>query len=261
MFNRVSLTGDVGLRHDNLDNQKLTTDNSIAINIAANGNITEKLNFNVSYNNNQQYLNLRNQYEELIRTTEFENFDTTEYSRLNSTTNLGLNYMISNNENVSNSIFGNFSYQTTSDYQRYDTTSANSKIYNGNFGYNFSLIPQKLSTSINLGYNKTEIQKQQTDMLTVGLNVNKTFLEKLSSSLSGTYAYTKIDSISSDIINVRLSMSYTLKERHNFSFSLNYVNSSQTQGNRNRLTMNLGYTHNFDIINRSKNKKEDQAND
>lgn len=261
LFNRISLTGDVGLRHDNLDNQKLTTDNSIAINIAANGNITDRLNFNVSYNNNQQYLNLRNQYEELIRTTEFENFDTTEYSRLNNTTNLGLNYMLSNNENVSNSIFGNFSYQTTSDYQRYDTTSANSKIYNGNFGYNLSLIPQKLSTSINLGYNKTEIQNQQTDMLTIGLNVNKAFFEKLSTSLSGTYAYTKIDSISSDIINVRLSLSYTLKERHNFSFSLNYVNSSQSQGNRNRLTMNLGYTHNFDIINRSKNKKEDQAND
>ncbi|MBP5502634.1 MAG: hypothetical protein J6Y24_07585 [Bacteroidales bacterium] len=261
LFKRISFTGDVGLRHDNLDKQKISTDNSVAINLAASGNITEKLNFNISYNNNQQYLNLRNKYEELIRTTEFENLDTTEYSRLNNTTNVGLNYMLSNTETASNSISASFMYQTTSDHQRYDTTSANSKIYNGNVGYNLSLIPQKMSASITFGYNRTEMPTQITDMYTTSVSFTKTLFDKVSASLSGTHAYTKMDSITSNVVNGRLSLSYTLKKSHNFSFSLNYINSSQLQGRKNeRLTMNLGYALSFDIINREKNKQEDETN-
>lgn len=258
LFNHVSVSGDVGLRHDNLDNQKLTTDNSIAVNLAASGNITQKLNFNVSYNNNQQYLNLRNKYEELMQTTEFENLDTTEYSRLNNTTNLGLNYMLSNTETASNSISASFMYQTTSDHQRYDTTTANSKIYNGNLGYCLSLIPQKMSASVTFGYNRTEMQHQNTDMYTTSVSVNKTLFGQVSGSLSGTYAYTKVDSVKSNVVNGRMSLSYTLKQSHNFSLSLNYINNSQARGNRNRLTMNLGYTYSFDIINREKHRKDDE---
>ncbi len=258
LFNHISVSGDVGLRHDNLDNQKLATDNSVAVNLAASGNITQKLNFNVSYNNNQQYLNLRNKYDELMQTTEFENLDTTEYSRLNNTTNVGLNYMISNSETVSNSISASFMYQTTSDHQRYDTTTANSKIYNGNIGYNLSLIPQKMTASITFGYNRTEMQHQNTDMYTTSVSVNKTLFGQVSGSLSGTYAYTKVDSVKSNVVNGRMSLSYTLKQSHNFSLSLNYINNSQARGNRNRLTMNLGYTYSFDIINREKHRKDDE---
>ena len=115
-----------------------------------------------------------------------------------------------------------------------------------------------MTASITLGYNRTEMPSQTTDMYTTSISLTKTLFDKISGSLSGTYAYTKVDSVESNVVNGRLALSYTLKKSHNFSFSLNYINNSQSHGNRNRLTMNLGYTYSFDIINREKHKKEDE---
>ena len=254
---KASLAGSFGYRHDNLDNQQTVTNKSFAYSLDASATPVERLSLSASVNNDQSYANLRDNIEQLTMMSEFEDLDTNEYSRLNLTASFGANYTTKPSEIISNSFTSSFSYNTTSDEQRYDTTTANSKIYNLNLGSNTSFLIPKISAGINVSMSKTDTESQKYKMLTLTGSLSKSFACGLSLSSAYTYAATKTDTLNSAITNLRATAAYALLKKHNLSLSFCYIHNPMSITMRNRYTLSFTYSYAFTIIGDKKKKEED----
>lgn len=169
ILKKINISGDIGFRRDNVEEQNITTNKSLAYSVSLSGNITEGLSFNSSMNNDQNYVNLRDNYLQITKTSEFEDLDTNEYSRLSTSFMLGFNYQIPKNDVVSHSIFTSFNYQKTSDRQRYDTTSGLATVISSNIGYSSTFNIPKITFSANVGYSQTDTKAQNVDIKTYNI--------------------------------------------------------------------------------------------
>ncbi|MDD6001713.1 MAG: hypothetical protein PUC50_05920 [Bacteroidales bacterium] len=254
---RVSVSGDAGFSHDNVKHQKISTNKSIVYSINVSGNPIEKLNLSASFNNDQSYINIRNNYRQLIQTSQFEDLDTNNYSQLNSTSTLSAAYTPGNSENVSHSITADFTYQTTSENQRYDTLTAKARITNLNTGYSCSLTGIGITFSIRGGFNKSQTMAQTVNIYTLSAGVSQRFKNSLSLSSDATLAQTNYDTISSYIANIRMSAAYTFFNNHNISLSGVYIHNSVSTTLKNRFTINCNYSYTFAIKRKDKTETDE----
>ncbi|MEE3448773.1 MAG: hypothetical protein VZQ51_09195, partial [Bacteroidales bacterium] len=245
---KYQLSGDFGYRHDNVDNQQVTTNKSFAYSLNLSATPIERLSVAAGINNDQSYVNLKDNLEQLTMMSDFEDLDTNEYSRLNLTTNLNVNYTMKESEILSNSFYTSFSYNTTSDKQRYDTTSANSRIYNLNFGTNTVFKIPKISVGFNVGLSQTDSYSQCYKMLTLTGSLSKNFENGISLSGAYTYAGTKSDTLQSAVTNVRISASYALFKKHNLGLTFCYIHNPMSKALKNRYTLSVNYSYGFTII-------------
>lgn len=256
---KVQLGGDFGYRHDNVDNQQITTNKSFAYSLNVNANPMERLALSASVNNDQSYANLKDNLEQLTQMSEFEDLDTNEYSRLSLSVNVSANYTTKQSEIISNNFYSSFSYNTTSDEQRYDTTSANSKIYNLNFGSNTSFLIPKISLGFNVGLSKTDSYSQKYKMFTLTSSLTKSFDFGLSLSGAYTYAGTEADTLRSGVTNLRATASYALFKKHNLGLSFCYIHNPMSVAMEDRYTLSFNYSYGFTII--GDKKKEEGINE
>lgn len=225
--------------------------------INVSGNPIEKLNLSASFNNDQSYINIRNNYRQLIQTSQFEDLDTNNYSQLNSTSTLSAAYTPGNSENVSHSITADFTYQTTSENQRYDTLTAKARITNLNTGYSCSLTGIGITFSIRGGFNKSQTMAQTVNIYTLSAGVSQRFKNSLSLSSDATLAQTNYDTISSYIANIRMSAAYTFFNNHNISLSGVYIHNSVSTTLKNRFTINCNYSYTFAIKRKDKTETDE----
>ena len=249
---KYQVSGDFGYRHDNVDNQQVTTNKSFAYSLNLSANPIERLSVSASINNDQSYVNLKDNLEQLTKMSEFEDLDTNEYSRLNLTTNFSANYTTKQNEILSNNFYTSFSYNITSDEQRYDTTSANSRIYNLNFGTNTVLKVPKISVGTNIGFSQTDSYSQCYKMLTLTGNLSKNFENGISLSGAYTYAATKSDTLQSSVTNIRTSASYALFKKHNLGLTFCYIHNPMSKEFEHRYTLSVNYSYGFSLIDNKK---------
>ena len=249
---KYQLSGNFGYRHDNVDNQQLTTNKSFAYSLNLSANPIERLSLSVGINNDQSYVNLKDNLEQLTQMSDFEDLDTNEYSRLNLTTNFSANYTMKENENLSNNFYTSFSFNTTSDKQRYDTTNANSRIYNLNFGTNSVLKVPKISVGTNIGLSQTDSYSQGYKMLTLTGSLSKNFNSGLSLSGAYTYAATKSDTLQSNVTNIRTSASYALFKKHNLGLTFCYIHNPMSREFEYRYTLSINYSYGFSLIDNKK---------
>ncbi len=254
---KVNLTGDFGYRHDNVDKQQYVTNKSFAYALGVNATPVERLSLSASVNNDQSYVNLKDNIEQLTKMSEFEDLDTNEYSRLNLSTAFSANYATKTTETLSNSFYTSFSYNTTSDQQRYDTASANSKLYNLNFGANTSFLVPKITVGANVGLSKTDSYSQSYKMLSLSASLSKSFENGISLTGAYTYACTKSDTIQSSITNMSATASYALMKKHNLGLSFCYIHNPMSDNMKDRYTLSFNYSYGFTIIG-DKKKKEDE---
>ncbi len=259
IMEKVSVSGNFGYRHDNVDDQQLSTNKSLAYSVNISGNPMERLSLSASVNNNQNYVNLRDNLEQLVKMSEFEDLDTNEYSRLSLSTSFNANYSTQPSEVMTNSFYSSFSLNTTSDEQRYDTASANSKIYNLNLGSNTSFTVPKINVGFNIGLSKTDTRSQAYKMFTLTGTVSKSFESGLSLSAAYTYAGTKTDTISSGVSNLRASASYSLFKKHSIGMSFCYIHNPMSAALPNRYTLSFNYGYGFTLI--GDKKKENNKNE
>ncbi len=254
---KYQLSGNFGYRHDNIDNQQLTTNKSFAYSLNLSANSIERLSLSAGINNDQSYVNLKDNLEQLTQMSDFEDLDTNEYSRLNLTTNFSANYTMKENEILSNNFYTSFSFNTTSDKQRYDTTNANSRIYNLNLGTNSVLKVPKISVGTNIGLSKTDSYSQCYKMLTLTGSLSKTFNSGLSLSGAYTYAGTKSDTLQSSVTNIRTTASYALFKKHNLGLTFCYIHNPMSNGIEHRYTLSVNYNYGFSLID-NKKKRDDE---
>ncbi len=259
ILKRINFSGDIGYRHDNVKEQNITTNKSMAYSLSFSGSVIDGLSFNASMNNDQNYVNLRDNYLQVTKVNEFEDLDTNEYSRLSESFVFGLNYQLPQNESVSQSVFTSFSLQKTSDEQRYDTLSSLAKVLGANAGYSATFNVPKLSFSANFGYSKTDTKAQDVDIKTYSITLGRNFFEKLSLSSVYTFADTRTDSIKSRVHNAKLNATYNMFQKHNLGLSACFVRNPLALSFKNRWTLSVNYSCNFDIINSTKKKNEEDS--
>lgn len=255
---KVSISGDAGFSHDNVKHQKISTNKNLVYSLNVSGNPIEKLNLSASINNDQSYINIRDNYRQLIQTSQFEDLDTNNYSQLSSTTTFSVAYTPGNSENITHSISADFTYQTTSENQRYDTLTAKARITNLNTGYSCTLTGIGTTFSIRGGFNSSHTMAQTVNILTLSAGISQRFKKSLSLSTDATLAQTNYDTVSSYIANVRVSAAYTFFNNHNISLSGVYIHNSVATTLKNRLTVNFNYSYTFAI--KRKDKAETDEN-
>ncbi len=253
---KTNISGDAGIRHDNIENQNVTTDKNVAFSFSIDSEITSSLKLNLLLNNDQSYVNLKDNYQQLVKTSDFEDFDTCKYSRINTTLNFGANYQLPEKKTVSQNLYSSLLYQKTSGSQHYDTLFSNAKIFNANLGYSSTFSGAKITLATNLGFNKTTGIVYNSEIKTITLNVGKKIAEKFVLSFVYTFAETKNETLRTDIQNVKLNMLWTLLHRHSISFSTCYIRNPSSD---NKYTLNLSYVYNFSIWANEKNSKNKES--
>lgn len=252
---RVNIALDAGYQKDNLNDQKTNRTSRLIYSANASAKLSKRMNLGLSFSNLQTYVHIRDIYDQITQTNEFQNLDTLSFTQLNLTTSANINYILKANKRQRQNINLGFTYQEASQQQEDDESFTGSRIYNSNASYLFSLIPQRLNISTTVNYNRNEMPDNKMDVTSVNLSVQKAFFEQLKVSFNSSYNYSSNqEGKIADIINVRFTGGYTLQKKHNFNLSIAMVSNSGIQGTRTQYSANLAYNFMFNFQVRGKNK-------
>lgn len=247
---------DVGYQRDNLSDQKINGTKRFIISTNASSMITKKLNVGVSYSNLKSYTHIKQIYNELTATNQYQNLDTLSYTQLNLTTSCNVNYTLKSTKENRQNINVSFTYQEASEKQSSDTMYVGNQIYNTVLSYQYSLIPQKFNASTSVNYNHNQLPNSYMGVFSYNLSLQKTFFEKLKVSLIGTYSRSFNDTMSlAKIANIRIAAGYTFVKRHNFNLSLAEVYNQGVKKTSTQYSVNLTYSYMFDFNVRRKDKR------
>jgi hypothetical protein len=248
---KVNLSANVGTQRDNLDESKATTMKRVvtALNVAFAP--SQKFNLSVSYSSFQSFTNVRSQFVNINRLTQFDFLDTLNFTQVSQNANINSMYQLGNNKNRRQTISLNLTAQGASDKQGQVEQNSGLRFYNFNSSYSLSLTPQSftLSTSFNLSMSDGVASQSRTFGPTVA--VTKQFFEKklrTSASISHNESYAN-GLHTGSILNGRLSGNVSIKKKHNINLSTVVVNRNSVQEGAAKsfteFTATLGYVYSF----------------
>ncbi|WMN12699.1 hypothetical protein QYS49_34350 [Marivirga salinae] len=225
--NKVSISTNVGLQRDNLNDQKMNQMTRWVGAVNLNYTASDKLNLSSSYSNFQTYTNIRSQFEDINNPNPLvQPTDTLNFTQISQNISFNTNYILKSTEKKSASLTANLSAQQTADEQGGAEQNSSSMFYNGNLGYVNQWKPLELNVSASLNVSLQESNNMQN--LTAGpvISASKSLFEKqlrvsLSSAINNSYSNSQLQNT---ILNCRLSATYSLKEKHNFSFTNAFIN-------------------------------------
>ncbi|RPH29513.1 MAG: hypothetical protein EHM93_17210 [Bacteroidales bacterium] len=247
---------DAGFQRDNLVNQKLNTNKRFILSTNASSAINSRLNVGVSYSNVQSFTHIKDVYDQVTQTNQFQNLDTLSFSQLNLTVSGNVSYVLKSTKDSRQSVNTSFTYQEASEQQNNQKNYSGSRIYNSALSYQFSLIPQKFNASTSVNYNHNQMQNGFMGVMSYNLSLQKAFFELIKVGLIGTYSQSFNDTLTlAKILNLRLSAGITLQKRHNFNLSVARVNSKGLLKDMTQFTANLSYSYMFDFNFKRNNRK------
>ncbi|NOQ25693.1 MAG: hypothetical protein GQ564_10070 [Bacteroidales bacterium] len=255
---RINIALDAGYQRDNLNGQKTNESSRLIYSANVNAKLNKKLNLGVSLSNLQTYVHIRDIYDQITQTNEFQNLDTLSFTQLNFTVSSNLNYIIQASKTKRQNLNIGFAYQEASQQQEDDQEFTGNQIYNSTISYLFSLIPQRLNISTTVNYNNNQMPEMTMNVTSFNLSVQKAFFEQLKVSLISSYSNSaNKEGTIADIVNVRLTGGYTLRKKHNFNLSLAMVNNNGVQGSKTQYSANLSYNFMFNFQVKRKKEKLD----
>jgi hypothetical protein len=231
--NKVSISSNVGLQRDNLNDQKVNQMTRWVGAVNLNYTASDKLSLSSSYSNFQTYTNIRSQFEDINNPNPLvQPSDTLNFTQISQNINFNTNYVLKATEEKSASLTAYLSAQQTIDEQGGEAQNSGSMFYNANLGYVNQWKPLELNVAASMNVSLQESNEMQN--LTAGpvLSASKSLFEKqlrlsLSSAINNSYSNSQLQNT---IVNCRLSATYSLKEKHNFSFTNAFINR-KTLGN------------------------------
>jgi hypothetical protein len=246
---RINIALDAGYQYDNLDEQKTNSTSRMIYSANVSALLSKKITVGASLSNLQSYVHIRDIYDELDDTNEFENIDTLSFTQLNITESVNLNYLIRSTKQQRQNLTVSFTYQEVSEQQSDDQQFTGNQIYNSLLSYQFSLIPQRFNASLSVNHNQNRLVDNTMDIVSYNLSLQKVFKDKIKTAVISTYSNSTNDTVTIvDVINVRVTGGYTLKKRHNINLSLAVVNNKSIQGDKTLLSVNLAYNYMFNFI-------------
>lgn len=246
---KITLSLNVGIQHDNLDHTKLEQTNRWVV--AGNLNIVpdKKWNISISYSGFQSYTNIRSQFDYINATHQYENLDTLDFTQLSQNLSTNVNYTLSENDKKNQNINLSFSFQEAADKRGgIIHPGSASQFYNGSVSYALLFIPSsvRFTLSANATYNTTGTG----EIITYGPNAgmsSKFFNKKVSFGISSSYNISSVDgNIKGKILNIRNSSTWSFLKKQSVNLALVYQNRSGTSGKSSSdFTTTLNYTYSF----------------
>ncbi|MFM9840582.1 MAG: hypothetical protein ACKVOQ_20105 [Cyclobacteriaceae bacterium] len=248
---KVNVSANVGTQRDNLDGSKATTMRRVvtAMNVAFAP--SPKFNLSLSYSSFQSFTNVRSQFVNINRLTQFDFLDTLNFTQISQNATVNSLYQLGSNKNKRQTISLNLTAQDAADKQGQVTQNSGLRFYNFNSSYSLSLTPQSLtlSTSFNVSMSDGAASQSRTFGPTVA--VTKQFFEKklrTTASISQNESYAN-GLRTGSILNGRLSGNVAIKKKHNINLSAVVVNRSSVQEGAAKsfteFTTTLGYVYSF----------------
>lgn len=249
---KVNLAMNVGYQRDDLNNQETTNSKRLIYSVNSNISASKKLSVTGSVSNVQTYIHIRDIYEQITQTNQYQNLDTLSFTQLNFTSFANINYVLQSNKQTNQNLNAGITYQQASEVQSDDSRFIGNQIYNGMLSYQYTLIPIKFNISSTVNYNYNKMPEMDMKVLSINLSTRKTFIEKINASLATTYS-NSADTI--NIINIRLAGGYIWLERHNFNLSLSMVNNINGVYNTIQYGVNFTYSYMFNCNLKRENKE------
>lgn len=248
-------SANIGVRRDNLEKQKVNTDNKIILSLMTKLQLTKKLQLDANVSNINSYVHIKDIYNKLTQTNKFQNLDTLSFTQINFNSGTRLNYILSSDKIKRSGLNFSFNFQKATKEQDNDKRYIGNEIYNYNLVYNYSLLKKKINTSLYFNLNRNNNENEVTNFYSIGTSLQKTLKQSMRLSFSGVYSFSNNEKENiSNIINVRLSGSYKYKKRHNFNMSLSMVNNNSYNWTQ-LLSANLSYSFSFNFSSSKKNTK------
>ncbi len=144
----------------------------------------------------------------------------------------------------------NVAYQVANNTRSSSTQNNNSKFYNGNLSYRYTIVPKNVGVSLGVNANQSELSTISTFSLGPTASINKSMFKKtLRSSISGSYSdvYNNGKNLSK-VLNVAFNNSYVLKKKHTFMLNAVIINRQANTAAAQKFTeytCTVGYTFVF----------------
>jgi len=218
--------------------------------------ITKKLVLNLNYSNVQSYVHIKDIYNQISETNDFQNLDTLSFTQLNMSTGVNISYALKADKRQRQNVNCGFSYQEAAEQQNNDGRYVGNQIFNTMIAYQYSLIPIRLNISSSINHNQNKLPDSRMDVISYSLSVQKTFWESFKTAFISTYSKSYNQDIKlSDVVNLRLNTGYKVKKRHSLNLSLAMVSNKSISRESMMYSANLNYNYIFDFKADRKGKK------
>ena len=251
MQGKVNLSANVGTQRDNLDESKATTLKRLvtAVNVAFAP--TQRFNLALSYSSFQSFTNVRSQFVNINRLTQFDFLDTLNFTQISQNATVNSMYQVGNNKNKRQTVSLNLTAQDAADKQGQVTQNSGLRFYNFNSAYSLSITPRNLTLSLAFNLSMSDGAMSQSRTFGPTGSLSKQFFDKkLRTTLSVSQNESFANGLNTgSILNGRLSGNVSIKKKHNLNLSAVLVNRSSKQEGAAKsfteFTATLGYVYSF----------------
>ncbi len=246
---KLTFAFNVGLQHDNLDNNKAEETQRFVGALNLNYNHSEHLTAAFSYSNFQTYTNIKSQFDYINGMTQYDNLDTLNYTQLSQNANLNVNWNFGKSESKKHSLGFNLNFQEAADKQGgVVRTGGASQFYNFATNYGLFIVPLniQLIAAANVSYNTIGTNNLLTYGPSVGANA-RLFKKKVTTGASMSYnVSTDSGSWQNSVVNLRWNVGYQFFKRHNLSLVLiEQSRSMKARATTNDFTATFAYMLSF----------------
>ncbi len=262
---KVNLSANLGVQHDNIKQTKLSTMNRTVGNLNLQVNASKKLNLNFNYSNFLSYTNVRPYTDYQNQINPYLAWDTLNFRQISQNLSAFLSLQLKADTLVKTSLTHSLNYQIAADQQNQKLINSNA-FFNANLAFAYQRLKsgETLVLSVNAG--RSTVNEMQLLNISPFVNFSKPLFNKtLKPTLSFGYTNSYYQGVASGgTFNMRGMLNYTFQKVHQFSLSVLMLNRSDRpatslythQTRSNETTVSLVYSVNMDFFNIQKPKKE-----
>lgn len=247
---RMNVSVNAGLQHDDLNNQKSQQMKQLVSSVHLGFRFTNRLTMNLSYSNFQSYTHVKNQFEEINSVNPYNHLDTLDFTQISQNMSMSMTYQLSSSKTSRQQVSLNGSWQQAASEQGDVPMNAGSIFYNVNAAYGHTVQPIGLSLNAALSMNHSRNAGISSAIWGPTLSVNKSFFDrKLRSAISSSYnrSYSN-HKLNGTVMNVRLSNGFKWKKQHTVQLSMMYMKRKrplEELGNVAEFTLRMNYNYRF----------------
>ncbi len=240
---KVSIGLNLGTQRNNLQNTETNTVKRYIGSLNLTYTPNPKWNFNATYSNFQTSTAMSQ------RIQQFQNLDSLRFYQVSQSANGGLGYNGGNKERK-HGVNLNLGYQVSKNTQKSNSDNNDSKFYNVNLSYRFTLVPKNVGISIGVNGNESVLSNTTTYTLGPTASINRSLFKKaLRCTVSTSYNNVFTGGINtSTVLNFNFNNSFIFFKKHSIMLNAMVVNrqaKSSKSTNFIEYTCTVGYSFSF----------------
>ncbi|HEY8399707.1 MAG TPA: hypothetical protein VIK89_00520 [Cytophagaceae bacterium] len=216
---KVNLNLNTGLQRNNIEDTNMNSTQRILGSVNCSFVPNQKWSFMGQYSNFVSYSRISKRFDQ------FQSLDTLNFYQVTESANFNTGYNSTDKEKR-HGINLNLSYQRANQTQGEQVTNNESKFYNGNLAYRYSILPMNMNIIAGINGNQNSMAATSSFAFGPTVSLSKTFFDKkLRTSLTTTVNNILTDKVlTARAVSIGLSSGYTYQKRNNFSFNATVLN-------------------------------------